>query len=110
MDCDTLLCAPDGPSSPFGDPYLLIIDSVRLGTIILAAVVVCLSVVAMRRLDNPQGTRFLSLAVFALVACLTEIDHFGDYASYRLLLNVVACALGVYGTWHYLHDRDRVGG
>lgn len=97
---------PDGPGTPFAGPLFWIIDTVRIATCLLAVVVVWQSMSAAldRTVRAHQTARFFALAAFALSAATTEIDHFGDAASPRLLLHIVGCAAALYGLTRF-HQR-----
>lgn len=99
--------SPDGPGTPWSGPVLWVVDTARVDTILLALVVVIGSMIAARRAGAAQSARFLALAAFALATGGTEIDHIGDDASPRLLLNVVGCGAGMYGVARFLQrHRD----
>lgn len=96
--------SPDGPGTPFAGPAFWLLDSARLVTVVLAVIVVVLSVRAAGRAPAGQAARFVALAAFALAAGVTELDHFGDFASPRLLLNIVGCGAGVFGVTRFLGE------
>jgi hypothetical protein len=115
IDC-FLFCGPAGPSTPFATPVLSLLDLARVACLLCAAVViVALGPRAMARATTPgQKARFLSQLLLVLVAAGTELEHLGDYASSRLLFNLVALTLAVYGFTRYFRyelpakDRDRI--
>jgi len=108
--CPGLLCNPGGPGIPFGNPALVFIDSVRVITVLCAALVVGTSLRASfaARVGPAQTARFYGLAAFALSAGTTEIVHLGDYASYRLFLNIVGAGLSLWGVCSFLRENNVV--
>lgn len=100
------LCSPSGPTEPFGSPVLIAVDIVRVLVVLCALGVVVTSIVGSRRAPvlSPQAARFLGLSAFALSAASTELVHLGDYASYRLPLNMIGCGLCLWGNLHFLSE------
>lgn len=106
---------PQGPSDPFGNPTLVVYDSMRVSCIAAVAVSTVFALVLVLRRPGTVGQRIrlASQTGFAIAAATIEIEHFGDYANMRLifiLLVSVAAAWGNYlgvryeappsPTWH----------
>jgi hypothetical protein len=93
-----------------------LLDLARVACLLCAAgIIIFLGPRAMARAKSSgQKARFLSQLLLVLVAAGTELEHLGDYASSRLLFNLVALALGLYGFSRYFRhelpaeDRDRI--
>ncbi len=98
------LCSPQGPGDPFGTPILIVVDVARIVVVVAALGVVVTSIVdALRRpVASPQAARFIGLSAFALSAATTELAHLGDFASFRLPLNIIGCGLCLWGNVHFL--------
>lgn len=98
-DCIPVICSPTGPHDPFGTWYLAIFDTVRLG--VIGAVLVLMFAIGMAWARSvPHGgqrDRYLGLAVFAITALGTEIENFGNIASYRLVLSAVGLVFSFRG-------------
>lgn len=107
-----LLCSSDGPSTPFGNPVLAVADLLRIacafGGLLVAATT---PGVTRRAWTELQRWRLISIGLFALVAGGTELEHLGDWPSYRLLLNIAAVGFAAWGyrldPRHLTHRRDR---
>jgi hypothetical protein len=107
-----VFCSPEGPSTPFGSPLLAVLDVARVVCMIVGvAVVVATPRIVQRATHWGQGCRFGALAVFCLVAIDTRLEHFGDYASPRLLVDLVGTILALVGVWSYFRcdERDSSG-
>lgn len=104
--CPGLLCSPHGPDTPFGNPALVVIDSVRIVVILCAAAIVGTSLwaSAANRVEAAQRGRFYGMCALALSVGTTETVHLGDYASYRLVLNIVGVGLSLWGVVSFLRE------
>jgi hypothetical protein len=111
-----LLDAPDGPSTPFATPGLIVLDSIRVIVILVSlAYAVTVPTIAYRA-DGAigQSLRHLGSSLLALGAAGTEFEHLGDYANYRLALFFAAAVFmgwGLYAMFKYedpprTHDPD----
>lgn len=98
---DTIISPPGGPNDPFGSLGLVILDSIRVLIIGLGVSVLVVTPLAMirTRLTAGQSIRIGALALFLLGAIGTEYDHIGDYAHWRLLVNIFASVGATYGMW-----------
>lgn len=100
MNACTLWCNPAGPDLPFGTPWLIVWDTIRvlcaLGGV---AVLVMLPGAIRRTTATGQHARLVSFGLFALIVLDTEISHIGDDASVRLALCATAIWLAVAGMW-----------
>lgn len=98
---ESIFDAPNGPDLPFGDPTLIILDSVRVAIISVGLITTLFIPLAMYRVRNSLGqlTRVAVLALFMLAAMGTEVSHFGDYAHWRLFLNIFATVGAGWGLW-----------
>lgn len=104
-----LICAPDGPSTPFGTPALILYDTMRMICWIFAGFCAAYMPRAIMLAKLPgQRVRFLGQALFAVVAVATEVDHFGDTANYRLVVNAVALGLCAWGLWSFFREQRRI--
>lgn len=56
--------------------------------------------------DDGQQARFTGAGLLVASLMLTEIQHIGDYASWRLFINLAGATATVYGTW-FFWDRER---
>ena len=101
--------SPDDPATPFAGPYFWIMDGVRVGTAVLAIGIIVLSILAARQVGPRQAARFAALAVFALTTGITEIEHLGDRPSPRMLLNLAAAALGLWGVFRWYRAETQPG-
>lgn len=96
------LNGPSGPDTPWGNPTLCVLDTLRLIIIVLG--LLCL-------LDTPrliylstvlgQRIRILACTLFSIVAILTEYNHIGDYAHWRLAVNLIATVCMSWGYWSF---------
>jgi hypothetical protein len=104
VSCAWLCGPPQGPSDPFGSPALIVYDTMRLICIALATIAVLLTgVYLLRRPTVPgQQARFLTSAGFAIVAVSVEVEHFGDYANWRLILVFICSAGAAWGNYSAL--------
>jgi hypothetical protein len=111
-----LLDAPDGPSTPFATPALILLDSIRV-VIILVSIAYAVTVPTIAyRSDGAIGQtlRHLGSSLLALGAAITELEHMGDYANIRIALFFAAAVFmgwGLYAMFKYeepprTHDPD----
>lgn len=96
---DIFIEAPLGPSTPFGTPLLILVDTLRVFVMVAGLGLAAVTPYAAftRSMSRGQLIRFLSLALYAGAAAGTELAHLGDYAHWRLVVNVAAAILGVLG-------------
>lgn len=99
--CPWLCEPPLGPSRPFGDAALIVFDTLRIVCFVSAAAALVLTTIIVFRSDRATGqkVRFLSFLGLGLVAVLTEVEHFGDYANLRLVIataSLMSMAWGCY--------------
>lgn len=99
--CPWLCEPPTGPSHPFGDSALIVFDTLRIVCFVSAAVALVLTViiVAGGARATGQKVRFVAFLGLGLVAVLTEVEHFGDYANLRLVVataSLMSMAWGCY--------------
>jgi hypothetical protein len=92
------LCAPAGPGTPFGTTGLILIDSLRIITMLIGMVVIVWTPrLVLQAPSIGQQCRLASQAMFCLIVIGTEVDHMGDYAHYRLYVSFFAVVLMLYG-------------
>lgn len=99
------LSAPDGPDLPFGDPILAILDAIRVLLVFVPAAINVFAVpyvLATREMARGQISRFSGLALLSAAAFGTELDHFGDYANYRLALHAIGVSLLSWGVFRMI--------
>jgi hypothetical protein len=104
--CPWLCAAPTGPSTPFAWPALLVVDTFRLLIAAAAAVLVVVSVWAIRcSITQGQKCRFAFAALLALASLGTELDRIGDWPHWRFVVNLTGVALGLWGYYqHFRHE------
>lgn len=104
------LCAPGGPDHPFGTPYVAFLDSLRVLCWVGGLILICTLPWFMAKATTiGQRVRFLGTALYAITVVGTELVHLGDYANYRLFVNLTAVIVSLYGLWEFLkRDRYRV--
>ena len=91
-------CAPDGPSTPFGTPYLIWADSFRIVVMLLGlALIVWTPRLVLDACAAGQRARLAGQGIFALIVIGTEVDHMGDYAHYRLFVTFLGIAAMLWG-------------
>lgn len=101
------LPAPSGPNTPFGSPELIVVDSLRVIVLALGVITIISTVIACTRVRTAgQFTRFGTMALFMLTAMLTEFDHIGDYAHYRLYLHIIATVGAAWGMFSFFRFED----
>lgn len=99
------LCSADGPSTPFATPYLDVVDTVRVVVVVLAlCCVIATPQVMYNAYSQGQRMRFFGICLFIITAATTEMAHFGDYPSYRLVLNLVGTVATTYGVLQFLRE------
>lgn len=107
MQCtSTILCASDTPGVPFSGGWMILWDTLRVACV-LGAVAIAGSTpaVAWRAVDRYQRRRFIGAALFAIVVCITEVEHLGDMPSIRLVLNLLAVGFMVAGYLGFWRSR-----
>lgn len=101
-----LVCAPDGPSDPFGTPLLVVLDLIRVVVYIASFVIVVMVPKLIREVEHGyQRTGLAAFALVAFVAATTEIDHLGDYGHIRLFMNVAAVLFAVHAVTGFRTQR-----
>jgi hypothetical protein len=96
-----LFTPPEGPNLPFGNSALIILDTIRLLVISLGGTFLLFVPAAIIRTHRSggQSLRIGATALFILGAIGTEYDHIGDYAHWRLVVNIFATVGATYGMW-----------
>ena len=93
------LDAPNGPGTPFGAGVWMF-DILRLLTILCLLTVFATTPFAMAKsVTLGQRARLLGTAVILTGIFGTELDHFGDYAHYRLYVFFFGSAMLAWGSW-----------
>lgn len=97
-----LLAAPSGPGTPFATITLVILDTARVAIIVLGLMAFITAPFAMAKAYLPgQQIRLLVLALFVISAVGTELEHLGDYANWRLIINMLAVVGSAWGQWSF---------
>jgi hypothetical protein len=95
------LNAPDGPNTPFGEGVWMF-DVLRLVTLLcLVGIFVVTPFCMARSVTLGQTARLLGAAIILGGAFGTELDHFGDYAHYRLYVNFFGSVVSAWGYWSF---------
>lgn len=99
--CPWLCGPPQGPSTPFGNPELVVYDSLRVVCITAAVIIVGVAVFVVARRGRPIGqkVRYAASAGLAVIPVSVEIEHFGDYANWRLITALVALMAMAWGNY-----------
>jgi hypothetical protein len=98
--CSWLCGPPQGPSTPFGAPRLVVFDSLRVICVVAAVVAAALAVAILRRRMVPgQRSRFLALTGFSAVVIGVEIEHLGDDANWRLIVAIASTLAAAWGNY-----------
>jgi hypothetical protein len=86
---------PVGPHVPFGNPALIVFDSLRVLCFVAAAAAIILGLTLLYRPHGAIGqqVRLFSSTGLVVGAAMTEAYRFGDYANLRLIVAVI-CLLG----------------
>lgn len=95
-----VVCSPYTPHTPFGSPLLIVWDTAR--TITILACVVTLTMIPKGYsvcVTSGQRARLFALVLWLLQDITTEATHLGDDASIRLLFNLGAALIGLYGIY-----------
>ena len=96
------LVGPSGPNKPWGNDTLVVLDSLRLLIMILGVMILLSTPMIIHRATVlGQKVRILGCSLFSLVAILTEYNHFGDYAHWRLAVNLIATVCTAWGYWSF---------
>lgn len=94
------LNAPGGPNTPWGNLAIAVLDTLRVIICIFAFMILGLTPSTIKRANTVgQRSRLLGAGLYAIVAVLTEYNHIGDYANWRLVVNLVATACIAWGYW-----------
>lgn len=85
--------------TPFGTPWLMFVDTVRVYCCLIGIVMcVMAGVFARDQTDNPgRILSALALAVLAASAIGTEYQHLGTFVTYRLWTNTAGVTAGLIG-------------
>jgi hypothetical protein len=87
----TFLCPPSGPDDPFGSPLLTVLDVVRVFVMVGALYTVAQSGIAIGKVDSwRQRVSYGGAILLEIYVGVTELEHIGDYAHYRLVVAVLA--------------------
>lgn len=106
-----LACSPEGPSTPFGTPVLAVFDALRALCMIAGLVVIVVTPTVVLRAGHwGQAMRFAALCAFCLVAVDTRMEHFGDYPSVRLLVDLLGTAAALLGIWSFFRSEGGTTG
>jgi hypothetical protein len=92
---------PEGPGAPFGNPSLVVFDSLRCVCFVAGIAGIVLAWRMVRRPNGAIGQRIRLLAETGLIiyAMITEAWRFGDYANLRLVLAVLVTVGAAWGNW-----------
>lgn len=102
-----LACTPVGPDEPFGSPLLVVVDTLRILSLLGGVFVVIVTPSIILRVAHwGQAVRFGALFGFCLVSIDSRLEHLGDYPSLRMLFDVAAIVAAVVGVWSYLRCGD----
>lgn len=111
--CPPFWCSIYSPDVPFGPWPVWGFDLVRVVVFLLGSGGVILTYVALAEQAHGapwgQQTRWLAGLLFTVSVLGTEIEHFGDYASWRLVVNLIAVTLNLGGLWSFLHHEPAAG-
>lgn len=92
------LDAPSGPDLPFGSPLLIVLDAIRILTVLASGFILVRCFRYLFVFPEPhQRARFVALGLIALSVAGTEFEHVGDYAHYRLALNFLGSLIAIWG-------------
>lgn len=95
-----VVCSPYTPHTPFGSPLLILWDSARTLTILACVVTLAFMPTVFYTCVTPgQRARYFALVLWLLQDITTESTHLGDDASIRLLFNMGAALIGLYGVY-----------
>jgi hypothetical protein len=99
------VCSPDYPGHPFGSLWLSVFDCARVLCVLIALVTLAAQPAALARVTQPgQRARLAALSLLSVQAIVTELEHLGDDASLRLVINLAAVLLALYGTLALHHE------
>lgn len=91
---------PTGPDDPFGSYGLIIVDSIRVLIMGIGVLILTMTPAAVFRSQTlGQKVRLGASALLTISVLGTEIAHLGDYAHWRLFVNVVAISFSAWGIW-----------
>lgn len=110
LECTSLWCNPTGPGTPFGTWYIAIFDSCRVLCVIVSMWLISEIAQAWRRsfAHGGQRDRYAALGLFAFIVIANEVSSFGDIASYRLVLSVLAVLLAVRGLRRFRFEQPAI--
>jgi hypothetical protein len=95
--------APDYPSTPFAEA-LIVFDSMRLLVLAMCVFILIQSIGAMFTHGGNLGQKARLIGgalVFFFYVGGTEIEHFGDYANWRLYIGFLTAVAMSWGMWSY---------
>lgn len=105
--CLPLLCPPTGPGTPFGTPWIAVLDTIRVLCWAACLYVITRCIHAVYSIRTPQQRAiYIALALFSFAILGTEVDHFGDLAHYRLAVFAIGSVAACYGL-HRIRDHVR---
>lgn len=89
---------PGGPGTPWGSPWIALLDSVRVLMVVGGLYVLwqCFAAVVHVR-NRQQRAIYVAFGLTMLGIAGTEIDHLGDGAHYRFALFAIVIGVGCYG-------------
>lgn len=94
-DCAPFLCPPTGPSLPFGEPLLLVLDALRVVIMLGGIYMIAMSAMAITLVRQPRQRGVYAAVIIATLSIMgTELDHLGDYIHYRFLINMAFVGVG----------------
>jgi|SRR5882762_7350943 len=95
-----IVCSPYTPHTPFATSMLILWDTARVITILACVVTLVWMPSAFAScITHGQRARYFALLLWILQDITTESTHLGDFASIRLLFNMGAALLGMYGVY-----------
>lgn len=91
---------PEGPRTPFGAPDLSVYDSLRVVIFALTTFTIITTFIIIKNsVTLGQVSRIVGATGLCIVSSLTELNHLGDYANWRLGLNLVFSVAISWGYW-----------
>jgi hypothetical protein len=92
---------PTGPGAPFGNPSLIVFDSLRVLVGAVGVVGITFAWALIRRPNGAIGQRIRLFAETGMIfyAMITEAWRIGDYANLRLMLAVVVTVAAAWGNY-----------
>jgi uncharacterized protein YhhL (DUF1145 family) len=85
---------PLTPDDPFGNPLLVLLDSIRVFIAVLAGISLLMLIPSLPMARNlPTRYRLICLMLFSIYMLTTEIQRIGFYANWRIMLAVLCAAM-----------------